>query len=80
MKILPKGFIWRIWTAKGIIDTMDTAEKEIILNTYKWIKVPRYKDDSTLSWEERYKKLEEHHIEETQFLIDKVRELVLLID
>jgi len=33
-----------------------------------------------LSWEERYMKLEEHHVKETQFLIDKVRELVLLID
>lgn len=55
---------------------MDNAEKEIILNTYKWIKVPRYQDDPALSWEERYKKLEGHHIQETQFLIDKVRSLV----
>jgi hypothetical protein len=59
---------------------MDAAEKEIILNTYQWIKVPVYKDDAGLSWEERYKKLEGHHIQETQFLINKVRELILLID
>jgi hypothetical protein len=57
---------------------MDTTEKEVNLNTYKWIKIPRYKDDRTLSWEERFVKLQEHHIQETQFLIDKVRELVLL--
>ena len=57
---------------------MDSTEKELILNTYQWIKVPRYKDDPTLGWEERFRKLQEHHIQETQFLIDKVRELVLL--
>lgn len=51
-------------------------EKNIILNTYKWIKVPRYVDDETLSWEERYKRLNDHHIQETTFLIEKVRELV----
>ncbi|WP_426672093.1 hypothetical protein ACPPVU_12765 [Mucilaginibacter sp. McL0603] len=57
---------------------MDTTEKEAILNTYQWIKVPRYKDDPNLNWEERFKNLQEHHIQETQFLINKVRELVLL--
>jgi len=40
----------------------------------------KYKDDSTLSWEERYRLLEQHHIEETNFLIDKVREIVKKID
>jgi hypothetical protein len=42
---------------------------------YSWIKVKRYKMDESLSWEERYKQLEQHHIEETQFLIDEVRNL-----
>ena len=51
-------------------------EKETILKTYKWIKVPKYNDDETLSWEERYKRLNDHHIEETTFLINKIRELV----
>jgi hypothetical protein len=32
-------------------------EKEIILKTYTWIKVAKYKDDESLSWEERYKKI-----------------------
>jgi hypothetical protein len=42
---------------------------------YSWIKVPRYRDDPAKSWEERYRALEEHHVAETTFLIDKVREL-----
>ena len=55
---------------------MNQNEKEIILNSYKWIKVKRYVDDESLSWEERYRRLEKHHLEETSFLIDKVREIV----
>lgn len=55
---------------------MNQEEKESILNTYKWIKVKRYVDDESLSWEERYRRLEKHHLEETNFLIDKVREIV----
>ena len=42
---------------------------------YGWIKVKRYKMDESKSWEERYKELDAHHIAETTFLIDKVREL-----
>jgi hypothetical protein len=42
---------------------------------YKWIKVKHYKMDESLSWEERYHQLEQHHIEETTFLIETVREL-----
>lgn len=44
-------------------------------SNYKWIKVPKYKMDENLSWEERYKQLEAHHIQETEFLIKTVREL-----
>ena len=42
---------------------------------YGWIKVPRYVMDETKSWEDRYRQLEAHHIQETTFLIEKVREL-----
>lgn len=42
---------------------------------YRWIKVPRYEMDESLPWEERYRLLEKHHVEETTFLIEKVREL-----
>ena len=55
---------------------MSTEEKQEILDTYKWIKVKKYKDDESLSYEERYSRLEQHHIEETTFLIDKIREIV----
>ncbi|WP_299674246.1 hypothetical protein [uncultured Tenacibaculum sp.] len=55
---------------------MTQEEKKIILETYKWIKVKKYEDDESLSWEERYKRLEKHHLEETYFLIDKIREVI----
>ena len=55
---------------------MKPEEKEEILNSYKWIKVPKYVDDQNLSWEDRYQKLNAHHIEETTFLIEKIRALV----
>ena len=55
---------------------MNESERKEILETYKWIKVEKYKDDSGLTWEERYRRLEQHHIEETKFLIDKIRNIV----
>ena len=55
---------------------MEEIEKNEILETYKWIKIKKYRDDENLSWEERYKKLEKHHIEETNFLIGKIRDVV----
>jgi hypothetical protein len=47
---------------------------------YGWIRVKKYKMDENKSWEERYEQLEQHHIEETQFLINKVRELANYCD
>lgn len=47
---------------------------------YGWIKVPRYEDDPNLSWEERYQRLEQHHIAETTFLIEEVRKLARQLD
>ncbi|WP_159439342.1 hypothetical protein [Tenacibaculum agarivorans] len=55
---------------------MTQEEKQIILETYKWIKVKKYIDDESLSWEKRYRRLEKHHLEETNFLIEKIREIV----
>ncbi len=46
-----------------------------ILETHRWIGVEKYVDDRTLSLEERYQRLETHHMAETGFLIAKVREL-----
>ena len=55
---------------------MKDSDKKEILETYKWIKIEKYQDDDTLTWEERYKRLNEHHISETNFLISKIREIV----
>lgn len=42
---------------------------------YGWIKVKKHKHDPTKSWEENYKDLDKHHVEETTFLINTVREI-----
>lgn len=47
---------------------------------YGWIKVPRYEDDPSLSWEERYQRLEKHHLVETTFLIEEVRKLAKQVE
>lgn len=36
--------------------------------------------NETLAWEERYRQLDEHHVRETTFLIDEVRNLAREID
>lgn len=47
---------------------------------YGWIKVKKYRMDSSLSWEERYYQLDAHHVEETTFLIEEVRRLAKIVD
>lgn len=47
---------------------------------FGWIKSGRHRDDPSLSWEERHRILEEHHVKETTFLIDEVRRLAKEID
>ena len=42
---------------------------------YKWINVRQHKFDPAKSWEENYRDLEKHHVEETTFLIEEVRKL-----
>ena len=42
---------------------------------FGWIKVPRYRVSPDKSWEERYRDLEAHHVQETEFLISEVRRL-----
>jgi hypothetical protein len=42
---------------------------------YKWIKAGRHKYDPQKSWEDNYRDLEKHHIEETTFLINEIRKL-----
>jgi hypothetical protein len=55
---------------------MNTEEREEILNTFKWIKVKRWEHDPKLSTEDNYISLQKHHKEETEFLINKIREMV----
>lgn len=51
-------------------------KKDEIVETYNWIKVKKFKDDPSLSFEERFNRLNEHHKEETEFLINKIRGIV----
>jgi hypothetical protein len=39
------------------------------------IPVKKYIMNESLSWEERYKQLENHHKEETAFLIEQIKKL-----
>jgi hypothetical protein len=76
-----KGSFHGAFSREDAVKVVHWLEKEGLLPVpnyhegYKWIKVPRYKDDASLSWEERYKALDAHHIKETSFLIAKIREL-----
>lgn len=47
---------------------------------FKWIRVKKYSDDASLTWEERYRRLEKHHVEETTFLINEIRRLARKFD
>lgn len=40
--------------------------------TFHFRGVTKFQDDETLSWEERFKKLEKHHLEETRAYIKQV--------
>ncbi len=56
---------------------MNTSPGNESYEGHRWIKVPRYVMDESKSWEERYRELEAHHIQETTFLIETVRELAV---
>jgi len=43
------------------------------------IPIKKYKMDESLSWEERYKQLEAHHKEETEWMMGKINELRELV-
>lgn len=62
--------------AKAFELKMERVEdnKEVKASTKKYV------DDETLTWEERYKKLEQHHIEKTKLLIKKINELKCLLE
>jgi hypothetical protein len=47
---------------------------------YNWIKVKRHVFDPDKTAAENYEGLEAHHVAETSFLIQKVRELARRID
>lgn len=49
-------------------------------SNFKWIKVKIYQMDESLSWEQRYEKLDAHHIEETSFLIEEICKLAKQLD
>lgn len=44
-------------------------------NDFSWIKVKRFRDNPTLSWEDRFILLNKHHLQETEFLVDEIRKL-----
>lgn len=55
---------------------MNAEQKKSILETYDWIKVPRYRRPGQVVFNADYDMLEKHHKEETEFLINFIRDLV----
>lgn len=55
---------------------MKVYSKHDILNTYSWIGVKRFEDDTKLSDADRLARLIVHHEAETKFLINFIRDLV----
>lgn len=55
------------------------VDKEEILNTYKWIKVTSFRETDYETLEEKYEALKQHHVEETTFLIDKIRNIIKVL-
>lgn len=45
------------------------------INQHSWIKIPKFLDDSSKTWEERYRALESHYEKETTFLIKEIERL-----
>lgn len=39
------------------------------------IPIKKYVDDPSLTWEERYARLDAHHLEETQWMMNRIKEL-----
>lgn len=54
---------------------MSNEELQEILTTYKWITIKRYNPMDYDNCVDALVGLEEHHISETEFLINKCREL-----
>lgn len=53
---------------------------ENILTDFKWVKVGKWIDDPSLSYKERFDKLNAHHILETNFLVNYIRQMVVEFD
>ena len=54
---------------------MNKEQLEEIIDTYKWIKVKGFKESDYDNWKDGFDALNDHHIKETTFLIEKCREL-----
>lgn len=59
--------------------SLSKEELETIINSYDWIKVKKYQDNSDNDWEGKYSELMKHHTTETEFLIEKVRSLAQIL-
>lgn len=62
-----------LWT----MEEAALAAKELVDKFSPSVKIPikKYEMDESLSWEDRYKKLEKHHEKETQWLISQLAQL-----
>lgn len=51
---------------------VDSLEAQLSDPTFK-VPVKKFVDDETLSWEERFRRLEDHHFKETNWLINELK-------
>lgn len=53
---------------------------EFDFSGHEWIKVKQFKHDDVISVVSNYDRLQKHHVEETTFLIEKIRELAGILN
>lgn len=63
----------RLANAKHALE--ETAREVSEYKGYGWIAVKSYMMNTEKTWEDRYRDLTNHHIEETTFLIDELRKI-----
>lgn len=61
---------WDSGTRKVDSSWRDAPEALIGLNMEYKMKIKKFFDDTSLTWEERYNKLQAHHLEETKELME----------
>lgn len=66
---------WDNGTRKVDASWKDAPEALVGFKMIHKMKIKKFVDDSSLTWEERYNRLQAHHLEETKELIEVIEKL-----